>query len=60
MCRKLDLLTESRRISANGPSYLRVPTNVRFADTVAKVENRAPLKISRKLIFRHLYCCDAL
>jgi hypothetical protein len=30
------------------------------ADTVAKVENRALLKISRKLIFRHLYCCDTL
>ena len=29
------------------------------ADIVAKVENRTTLKISRKLIFRHLCCCIA-
>src|SRR6476660_6960194 len=30
------------------------------ADTVAKVENRTTLKISRKLIFRPLCCCLAI
>jgi hypothetical protein len=34
--------------------------NVSFApDIVAKVENRTTLKISRKLIFGLLCCCDA-
>ena len=31
-----------------------------MADTVAKVENRTPPKISRKSIFRRRYCCKAL
>jgi hypothetical protein len=31
-----------------------------LADTVAKVENRTTLKISRKLIFRLLCCCVAI
>jgi hypothetical protein len=30
-----------------------------LADTVAKVENRTTLKISRKSIFGILYCCKA-
>jgi hypothetical protein len=29
------------------------------ADTVAKFENRSTLKISQKLMFRHLYRCNA-
>ena len=36
-------------------------SNDHFApDTVAKVENRTTLKISRKLIFRLLWCCLAI
>jgi hypothetical protein len=31
-----------------------------LADCVAKVENRAAPKISRKLIFRHSCRCEAL
>src|SRR5665811_538239 len=31
-----------------------------MADTVAKVENRTPPKISRKSIFRRYCCCKAL
>jgi hypothetical protein len=43
-------------------SSLVLPRNDRplLADTVAKVENRARLKISRKSIFSRPYCCKAL
>ena len=47
----------------DGDYRLPASNTVKFlvtADTVAKVENRTTLKISRKLIFRLLCCCLAI
>jgi hypothetical protein len=48
------------REGARRLSYCEGLVRPLVADTVAKVENRTTLKISRKPIFRRLHCCKAL
>jgi len=48
-----------RQNGAEGLRMADLPERPLMADFVAKVENRTTLKISRKLIFGLLCCCDA-
>jgi hypothetical protein len=57
----LNFAPKPKQREVRSGSKARRGANVRFwADTVAKVENRTTLKISRKLIFRLLCCRVAL